>query len=191
MKKSDREDSSSGGWYRPIACVTREDYLRASDSLTYNLTIVYTRTTYHALHDGVASSVDGDSDHHSSQADGIVTNLQTHNMSTDNVMVIEYDSHRADNDRLLLLSVLTGFDHNGSDAPEYAVLNLNSADSSSLFSYSNSYHKMKMMEKISIRHATSGEIFIIIIIIIIIIITSITIIIIITIYSYTHLRFDC
>jgi hypothetical protein len=101
----------------------------------------------------------------------------------DNVMVIEYDSHQADNDRLLLLSVLTGFDHNGSDAPEYAVLNLNS----SLFSYSNSYHKMKMMEKISIHHATSGEIFIIIIIII----TTITIIIIIAIYTYTYLRFDC
>jgi hypothetical protein len=191
MKKSDRKvstSSSSGGWYRPIACVTREDYLKASDSLTYNLTIVYTRTAYHALHDDVASSVDSDSDHHNSQADGIVTYLQTRNMSTDNVMVIEYDSHGADNDRLLLLSLLTGFDHNGSDAPEYAVLNLNSADSSSRFNYSNSYHKMKMMEKISIHHATSGEIFIIIIIII----STITIIIIIiVIYTYTYLRFDC
>jgi hypothetical protein len=189
MKKSGATDPRSGGWYRPIACVTREDYLRASDSLNYNLTIAYTRTAYHALHDGVASSVDGDSDHHSSQADGIVSYLQTHNMSTDNVMVIEYDSHRADNDQLLLLSLLTGFDHNGSDAPEYTVLNLNSADSSSLFNYSNSYHKMKMMEKISIRNATSGEIFIIIIIIITII--TIIMIIIILIYSFTHLRFDC
>jgi hypothetical protein len=39
IPRSDREDSSgssssSGGWYRPIACVTSEDYLRASDSLT-------------------------------------------------------------------------------------------------------------------------------------------------------------
>ena len=61
--------SSSGDCYRPIACVTREDYyIRASDSLDYNLTIVYTSTAYHALNDGVASSVDGDSDHQSSQA---------------------------------------------------------------------------------------------------------------------------
>ena len=37
--------------------------LRASDSLTYNLTKVFTSTAYHALNDGVASNVDGDSDH--------------------------------------------------------------------------------------------------------------------------------
>ena len=38
--------SSSGDCYRPIACVTREDYyIRASDSLTYNYTLVYTSTS--------------------------------------------------------------------------------------------------------------------------------------------------
>ena len=42
----------------------REDYyIRASDSLTYSYTKVFTSSAYHALNDGVASSVDGDSDH--------------------------------------------------------------------------------------------------------------------------------
>jgi hypothetical protein len=115
---------------------------------------VYARTASHAVNDGGTSSADVDRYHKSNQADDDMVNyLQTHNMSTDNVMIVEYDSQRADKDRLLL-SVLTGFDHNGSDTPEYTVLDLNSANSSSLFSYN--YHKMKMMEKISIRNTTSS-----------------------------------
>ena len=154
IPRSDGEGSSSrssgnGDWYRPIACVTREDYLRDSDSLTYNLTIVYANIASH----GGTSSADGDRYHQSYQANDMVNYLQTHNMSTDNVIVVEYDSHRADKDRLLL-SVLTGFNHNGSDTPEYTVLDLNSLGSSSLFSYN--YHKMMMMEKISIRNTTSS-----------------------------------
>jgi len=156
--RSDGEGSSSrssgnGDWYRPIACVTREDYLRDSDSLTYNLTIVYASTASPAVNDGETSSADGDRYHQKYQADDIVNYLQIHNMSTDNVMVVEYDSHRTDNDRLLL-SVLTGFNHNGSDSPEYTVLDLNSLGSSSLFSYN--YHKMMRMEKISIRNTNSS-----------------------------------
>ena len=50
--------------------MTREDYyIRASDSLTYNYTIVFTSTS--TVNDGVASSVDGDSDHQRSQASNV------------------------------------------------------------------------------------------------------------------------